>query len=217
MQHRNLLLYALCCILVLFFHSYTWSYFIVVISFFLIWSGIQGKISKESIRIIVILAIVTFGVISIDILKSYFGGVSDSFSNDLLNPDTTIGYTEFAQRWDNLNSTFHWYVGGYLTNSAVLLLVFLWAVTSNYKNHFDRILYSMLFISVLPILFGDIVVQARIFYNIPLQIPASIMMYRIYKNPKKTTFEKPLLFALIFMQFNYALRAMANMYYVAPS
>ena len=215
--YRNLLLYASCCILVLFFHSYTWSYFIVVISFFLIWSGIQGKISKESIRIIVILAIVTFSVVSIDLLKSYLGGVSDSFSNDLLNPATSIGYDEFTKRWDNLNSTFHWYVGGFLTNSAVLLLVFLWTITSNYKNHFDRILYSMLFISILPVLFGDVVVQARIFYDIPLQIPASIMMYRIYKNPKKSTFEKPLLFALILMQFNYALRAMANMYFVPPS
>jgi len=161
------------------------------------------------------LAIVTFGVVSIDILKSYFGGVSDSFSNDLLNPATTIGYDEFAQRWDNLNSTFSWYVGGYLTNSAVLLLVFLWAVTSNYKNHFDRILYSMLFVSALPILLGDIVVQARIFYDIPFIIPATIMAYKIYKNPK-VRFGKLLIIALIFIQFNYALRAMANMNYVSP-
>lgn len=30
------------------------------------------------------------------------------------------------------------------------------------------------------------------------------------------TFGKPLLFALILMQFNYALRAMANMYFIPP-
>ena len=87
---------------------------------------------------------------------------------------------------------------------------------ANYTNDSDRFFLSMLFVSLLPILFGDFVVQSRMLYNIPLQIPASVMMYKLYNNPK-TPFGKPLLVAIILMQFNYALRAMANMYFVSPT
>jgi hypothetical protein len=215
-DHKNLALFATFTTLTLFFHSYVWSYYIVVIALFLIWSAVQKKSRKESLKIIIILGIITSGIIAIDVAKSHVGGASNIFEKDLSNPVTSVGFNEFADKWHNLNTTFVVYLGGFLTNSAVLLLVFLWTLKANYTNDSDRFFLSMLFVSLLPILFGDFVVQSRILYNIPLQIPASIMMYKLYNSPK-TPFGKPLLIVIILMQFNYALRAMANMYFVAPT
>lgn len=213
---KNLTLFATFTILTLFFHSFVWSYYIVVIVLFLTWSAVQKKIRKESLKTLIILGIITAGIIAIDVAESHVGGTSGSFEKDLATPSVSVGFTEFANKWQNLNTTFVVYLGGFLTTPAVLLLVFLWTLKANYQqNDSDRFYLSMLFVSLLPILFGDFVVQSRMLYNIPFQIPASVMMYKLYQSPK-TPFGKPLLVAIILMQFNYALRAMANMYYVAP-
>jgi hypothetical protein len=215
-NHKNLALFTTFTILTLFFHSFIWSYYVAVIALFLIWSAIQKKTRKESLRTIFILGIIASGIIAIDVAESHVGGSRDSFEKDLSNGTVSVGLTEFVKKWDNLNVTFVVYLGGFLANSTVLLLVFLWTLKANYTNDSDRFFLSMLFVSLLPILFGNFVVQSRMLYNIPLQIPASVMMYKLYHSPK-TPFGKPLLVAIILMQFNYALRAMANMYFVSPT
>ena len=91
----------------------------------------------------------------------------------------------------------------------------MWTLKANYENISDKLILSMLFVGLLPVLFGDFLLQSRILYIIPLQIPASIIMYKIYKSPK-ISFGKPLFFALLLMQFNYALRSMANMNFQLP-
>jgi len=211
----NVILFTIFLTLSLFFHSYTWSFYVVVIAFFLIWSALQRKKSKKNLRVIIILAIALVSVISIDFLRAYFGDVSDSFQNNLTNPSTSVGFDQITKLWVNLSTTFNIYLGGFLTNSALLILVFLWTITASYQKTSDRLIYSMLFVSFLPILFGDFVVQSRIFYDIFLQIPAGIFIYKIYKNPN-FTFRLPLLAVIILIQFNYAFRAMSNIIFIPP-
>jgi hypothetical protein len=212
----SLVLFTIFTILTLFFHSFTWSYFIAVVVLFLTWSAISYKRAKRSLHIIIILVLITSGIIATEFIRSYYTGTHDIFTKDLSNPVTETGLGEYIKRWTNLNTTFRVYLGGFLTNFAILLLLFLWTIKANYNSNSDRIFLSMIFVSLLPILFGDFVVQSRILYNIPFQIPASLMMYRIYKN-YHMPFGKILLFTIILMQFNYALRAMANMYYISPT
>lgn len=185
-----------------------------VVILFLVWSAIVRIRAKQGVQVVIILAIVTSAIIGIDVVKSYYIGVTTSFQKDLDIP-ADLSINEFAERWRNLSSTFTWHLGGFLTNSAILLLLFLWTMKANYSNNSDRLFLSLVFVTILPVLFGDYLVQSRLFYNIPLQIPASIIMYKLYTD-HKTSFGKPLLLVLILLQFNYALRAMANMYFIPP-
>lgn len=212
-DYKKISLFTIFGIMSMFFHSFSWSYFVVIVIFYLIWTFIVKKRTSQSVKIVSILILATVLMISVDLLHSNFLGTSDSFTNDLNNPGTTIGINEFVRQWDNLFNAFSIYFGGFLTNSILLILVFLWIITATYKNDSDRFLLSMFFVSLPIIFFGDFVVQSRIFYNIPLQIPASIIMYKILKN-KKFSFGKPLVIFIIFMQFNYALRSMANMNFI---
>lgn len=211
-NYRNITLFGIFSILALLVHSYTWSYFVAVLILYLLWSFIIKKRSKQSVKVVVILGIVVLAVIGVDIVKS-IPGSSDSFTKDLDFGGSLIGLEEYAERWRNLDKVFTFYLGGFLTNSVIMVLLFIWTLKAKYENDSDRFLLSMLFVSLLPVLFGDFVVQSRIFFNIPLQIPASIIIYRIYLN-SKMVFGKPFVFAILFLQFSYALRALANMEFI---
>jgi len=215
LDSKSVFLFAILTISVLFLHSYTWSYYIVVISLFLVWTAITKLRSNQNLKVVAILGVITVGIIALDVTKSYFVGESTGFEKDLVLAEDFVSLKQFAERWRNLNSTFTWYLGGFLTNSALILLLFLWTLKSNYMKNSDRFFLSFIFVAILPILFGDFLVQSRLFYTIPFQIPASLMLYSIYVNPK-INFRKPLLFTIIFMQFNYAFRAMANMNFISP-
>jgi len=197
------------------FHNFMWAYFISVVIFLLVWTALQRMRAKKSLRLIALLSIVIAGIIAVDVLKSEFIGTTSGFENDLAVATVHTDIIEFKNFWQNIDKTFKKYLGGFLTNSMVLLLLFLWTLKADYSKISDKFLLSMLFVALVPILFSDFVVQSRFVYIIPIQIPASIIMYKIYKNPK-ISFGKPLFFALLLMQFNYALRAMANMNFVLP-
>jgi hypothetical protein len=208
---KHIVIFGILTSLIIFTHTYTWSYFVLAITLFLIWSGIQYKKDGKTIKVIIILAAVISVTVMIDQIRSHYTGFT-SVDKDLTIAGSNISPEEFAKRWANLNYTFRTYLGGLLTDSAVLGLLFLWTLKSDYKEAPSRLLLSMLFVAVLPILFGNYLVQSRMLYNIPFQIPASIMMYRIYTQPR-LPFGKPLFFALLIIQFNYVLRAMANMHF----
>lgn len=212
---KYIAIFGILTLLIIFTHTYTWSYLIMVIALFLIWTGIQYKRKGKSLKIIIILAVVITGTVLIDQIRSYYTGFT-SLDKDLTLAGSSISPDQFAIRWANLNTTFRLYVGGFLTNSVLLVLLFLWTLKSDYKHDSDRLLLSMLFVGILPILFGNHLVQTRILYNIPFQIPVSIIMYKIYTKPG-LLYGKPLFFALLIMQFNYVLRAMANMNLVIPT
>jgi len=214
--HRNIALFAVFTILIMLFHNFMWAYFISVVIFLLVWTAVQRIRAKKSLRLIALLSIVIAGVIAVDVLKSELTGATGGFENDLAVAIVHTDVTDPQKIWENLDKAFHNYLGGFLTNSMVLLLLFLWTLKADYSKISDKFFLSMLFVALIPVLFGDFLVQSRFVYIIPLQIPASIMMWKIYKNPKIISFGKPLFFALLLMQFNYALRSMANMNFQLP-
>jgi len=212
---RNIVLFAVFAILVMLFHNFLWAYFITVLVFLLVWSTIQKILSKKNLRIIFLLSLTIGGIIIIDVVKSELtdsiGGFERNFGVAVMHGNIT----EPQKIWENLEKAFHNYMGGFLTNSMVLLLLFIWTLKADYTNISDKFFLSMLFVALIPVLFSDFIAQSRLVYIIPIQIPASIIMYRIYKNTK-ISFGKPLFFAILLMQFNYAFRSMANMNFQLP-
>ena len=212
---RNITLFAVFTTLIMLYHNFLWAYFISVLVFLLAWSALQRIRAKKSLRVIALLSIVIAGIVAVDVLKSEFTEASSGFENDFSVATLHTDVSESQNLWENLDKAFKTYLGGFLTNSVVLLLLFLWTLKADYSKISDKFLLSMLFVALVPVLFGDFLVQSRLVYIIPLQIPASILMWKIYKNPK-ISFGKPLFFALLLMQFNYALRSMANMNFELP-
>lgn len=213
---RSIFLFAVFTILTLFLHSYTWTYFIAIITLFLIWSIVQNLKAKKGIRVLMVLGAVTLVIVGIDLLKSQISATTGGFERDLVIAESQTGLDQFAGRWFNLQYAFRIYLGGFFTNSMILLLLFVWTITARYKEPSDKLFLAMIFVALLPILFGDYVVQDRIFFMIPFYVPASIIMYRIMSNPK-LSFRRYLFIALLAMQSIYALRAMANMDFELPN
>ena len=161
---------------------------------------------------------IIFISVTVDLTKSFYLETPDSFQNNFFHgfeESQKIGIDEFKERWKNLSISFTIMFGGYSISSVFAVLLFLWTISSNYKNNSDRFFLSMLFISLLPILFGDYIIQSRMFFNIPFQILISLFLYKILKNPK-ITFGRNIVIVVMIFQLNFALRAMANMGFVSP-
>ncbi len=203
--------------LTLFIHVYTWSYLIASIILFLIISyTIHRKERGKIIKIGVLGAIVATSII-VDVVKTNYLGAAGGLESDLQLAQNWAGIQQFLLRWNNLQYTFHTNVGGYFTNAAMLILAFIWVLKAKYENSFDRILLASMFVGALPVIFGNFTMQTRIFYNMPIQIPAALMLYNAINNYKvHPMLGSVLSFTIIVHFFNYALRSLANLYLILP-
>jgi hypothetical protein len=91
-------------------------------------------------------------------------------------------------------------------------------VKAKVSNGIDRLMLIMFFIMAIPITFGSVEFQTRVLYNIPIQIPALLVLfYGTARIEAKTTLLYQLLvIAIILAMATYSLRAMANLYLELP-
>ena len=75
------------------------------------------------------------------------------------------------------------FFGGMFGNSLILILGLYWLLRSNFREPSNIFLSIFLSIGIIPISFGDGVVQARVFYEIPFQIPGAIALTYIMTRP----------------------------------
>jgi MFS family permease len=210
-KEKRYLIYALIALeLVMLSHLYTWTYLIASLLIFELVASISNRrLDKHIMLLIVIIAV----SIASDLARAYALSLPAGAERDLSIAKESIGYEQFLRRYYNLNYTFATYVGGYYTNIIMLLLVLLWVV--NVRKDLDyMLLASFIYVGSLPILFGDYVVQTRVFYNIPFSIAASYIIVRILKlndndNNRRIAI---LLFSFIMLvMLNYILRALSNL------
>jgi hypothetical protein len=211
-KEKRYLIYALIALeLVMLSHLYTWTYLIASLLIFALVASISNRrLDKHIMLLIVIIAV----SIASDLARAYVLSLPAGVERDLSIAKESIGYEQFLRRYYNLNYTFATYVGGYYTNIIMLLLVLLWVV--NVRKDLDyMLLASFIYVGSLPILFGDYVVQTRVFYNIPFSIAASYIIVRILKlnddnnNNRRIAI---LLFSFIMLvMLNYILRALSNL------
>jgi hypothetical protein len=68
-------------------------------------------------------------------------------------------------------------LGAVFSNFIILVLGLIWVLKSNLREPGTVFLMIFLSIGLIPLFFGNWTLQARIFYNIPFEIPAALSLY----------------------------------------
>jgi hypothetical protein len=224
---RNLIMYGALSTLMLFSHVYTWSIFTIATGIFLIAMMkfskqvfIDKHISPEDIEekrkrkhSAVLLLFVLGSIVAIDIGRTFLTGSSSGIEGDLKLGEQLAGPEQFALRWNNLTYTTMVYVGGLLANFLILVLGIYWLVRSKLWNMQDIFIIIFLSIGILPFLFGEWIIQTRVFYNIPFQIPAAIGLMYVRQQSAGLLRSIPIYIWLI----AFSILAVSNFYLVLPS
>lgn len=202
----------------LLFHSYTWTYFILFLSGFILLSflvKLRNKIAdphfpKKIAMLIIIIAV----SIAVDVAKASTFSTPMAFfaSSDKIEgveSRTSAGLEEFGSRWANLAYLFNIYLGGYLNLSFLFLPLLLWSIKADHNSIANRLLLSMIYISSIPIIFSNAPLQSRLFYDIPFHIP--ILLYLLSLKTKY----RYLIILLVGLTFlDYSLRAISNFNFI---
>jgi hypothetical protein len=210
-------------------HLYTWVFLVAtmtiatgILLFMQLRTEKANSSNKNAIRLYlpVILAIASsvLVLLSIGLLIKGTSGLENitNLTSSRLSGDY------FAEKWFNISYTFKLYLGGFLTNSAMILLALVWALKADYKNTFNVVLLSSMFLASFFFFFGDAVTQSRIFYEIPLQIPAAIVLAGIarggdgYLSFASSMTRLAIVILILLHLANYALRSLANFYLILP-
>jgi hypothetical protein len=181
------------------------------------WMGIRHEIIRPYLPVaLAIAANIIILVIVASIIESRSGlDYIASLTSASLDTD------HFAKKWFNINYTFRVYLGGFLTNSVMILLALIWALKTDYhSNRFNVVLLSSMFISSFFFFFGETVTQSRIYYETILYIPAGIVISNILTGRYLASTSQQTRLALVILVIlhlaNYGVRSVANFYLQFP-
>ncbi|MGI0016786.1 MAG: hypothetical protein ACREBU_25480, partial [Nitrososphaera sp.] len=205
--------------LTMLFHVYTWGYVMLVIVLFTCFSYVALRKSHSTsrgsnLKVAAILVFVIIASVVTDYAKSSYFGISSGLSNDSLLAGRTLNLENFNNRWSTLDFTLRTYVGGFLSNPIIIMLALFCAFKLDYFGGFQRLIFSMLIVLIIPLLLGNTVIQARMLYAIPLYIPAALVLLQTRK--ANDTTPKVLVIAFMLSLAVYSVRAMANLPLVVP-
>jgi hypothetical protein len=205
----NLIIFGALLVLLLFSHIYTWSILVIIAGIFLL---TMLKLKRYSRRTIILLLLIILSCVVVDIFKTVAIGSAGGFEKDIeVAKATSMGPQQFAQRFSNLMITLYTYVGGQFSNFIIFGLGLYWLFRSNLADASSIFLIICLSVGLFPFLLGDYIVQVRVFYDIPFQIPAAIALSSIWR---KTVI--PVLPICIFL-LNATFMAVSNFYLIPPS
>jgi hypothetical protein len=192
-------------------YIYVDVYFLFTLAIFLIVSAVKFRhVSSEKKKILVLSTI--FAVYATVFTIRILLGSTALFESVFAREDILFSYREFANRWTNFPYFMHFYVGGFLANTAVLVFAFVWTLYAKYDNTFDRILLAALFAGALPLVFGNEVLQSRVYYDTPVQIVAAIAIWKILNRADFHPRFSKVAFALVTVHIAiYAIRSLSNL------
>jgi hypothetical protein len=195
---------------VLLAHVYTWSIILCVAFFFLVILYVLGYCPR---RHFLILCIILSSSMAVDLLNSLLFGSSSGIEGDVsVGLGHGFGITVFSERFGTLSDTVMTYYGGIYANIAVLGLVIYWIIRCQEREIVSIFLLTFMSISLIPLFLGDWVLQSRVLYDIPFQIPAAISLYVIWKGNHKFIF-----FGTILVVTYLSFHVLVNMGFVPPS
>lgn len=195
---------------VLLAHVYTWTIIISVAFIFLIVLQILNYFPRKHI---LVLYLILSTSIAVDILKSSLTGSSTGLESDVsVGFSHGLGIPQFGDRLTTLADTIQTYYGGAYANIAILSLVGYWLVRCQPKEIANIFVLIFLSTGLIPLFIGDWILQSRVLYDIPFQIPAAISLYSIWKGNHKMIFLGILLIA-VYLSFH----VLANLGYVPAS
>jgi hypothetical protein len=182
----DIIVFSVLLMSVLFFHVYTWTILAAVSGVFLLSLLVlhrkvesndhsNGYLSDRRIIWLLIFAIIPS--VGVDITKVLLTGSSGGLERDIELAQTDLGIGQFTQRWEILNITMHHSFGGVFGNFIILTLGLFWVLKSNMRDVSTVFLIIFLSVGLIPLFIGNWVVQARVLYDIPFEIPAAISLY----------------------------------------
>jgi hypothetical protein len=178
----NFIAYSILVILLLFSHVYTWSIFALVMATFLIAMLMLNYYRR---KYIILLLLVIFSTVVVDVVRMNLTGSTGGIERDIQAYNYYgVGPKQFFMRWNNIVDTTEHFHGGLLANFIILGLGLYWLFRANYTEPHNIFLMIFLSVGIMPLFFGDWLVQTRVFYNIPFQIPAAIGLNYIKQQSK---------------------------------
>ena len=195
---------------VLLAHNYTWTIVVFVAFVFLLILYVLNYYPRKRI---ILLYLILSSSIAVDLLKS---SLADSTTG--LEADVSVGLrhgfgiSQFNERLKTLSETVQTYYGGAYANIAILGLVVYWLIRCRARELPNIFILIFLSSALIPLFLGDWVVQSRVLYDIPFQIPAAIALYTIWKENHKITF-----IAILLITGYLSLHVVANLGYVPPN
>ena len=179
-----------------------------------IFLAVMLKFSYYSKKSIILLLLVVLSSVVIDVARmTITGSVSGIEQQVKIAGLTELGLKQFALRWSNLIDTTQNYHGGQFSNFIILMLGLYWLFRSNLREQSTILLIIFLSMGTIPLFFGDWLVQSRVLYNIPFQLPAAFGLAYIKKRANGTIILLPIYIWLIAI----SIRAVSNYYLILPS
>lgn len=200
---------GLVLIALLFAHAYTWTIMISVAFVFLF---VLHALNYYPRKHFLLLYLVLSSSIAVDVLKSSWTGSSTGLEADVsIGLGHGLGISQFSNRLVALTETVQIYYGGVYADIAILGLVMYWLVRSDLREMANIFIMIFLSTALIPLFIGDYLLQSRVLYDIPFQIPAAISLYYIGRNNHKM-----MSIALLLITGYLSLHVLANLGYVPP-
>jgi hypothetical protein len=182
-EHKgDIIGFTISIVALLFIHSYTWTIITTFLIIFLLVLRWRKFYESRPIRTILI---IIASVIAIDVAK---GILLDTFSavtrNVLIAEKYGGGLLNLGARWTVLVRTVEVFLAGIYGNIIILILAIYCAIMLKFNNLAGYFTMIFLSIGILPLFFGDKIVQSRVFYDIPFQIPAGFALTSIFMSKK---------------------------------
>jgi hypothetical protein len=212
-RKRSLVTFFVLLVVMLFTHAYTWSVFSLAIGIFTIAILLLKQIPKKT-GLLLLIAVISSVVIDLArtfVLSPY--GSQGGIELTLSLAQTQVAVKELGLIWETLVDAVQHHFGGIFSNFIVLGLVIYWFIRSELRTDFNLFLVVFLMIGIPPLFLGDWVLQSRVFYNIPFQIPAAIALTFLLKQKNASRIIVPVYIWL----FAVSIWTVSNFYEVSPS
>jgi len=152
-------------------HTYTWVLLALFIGIFLIVSYRLKMFDKKRTALIFLIILSS---IAFDSGKSIMTDAPSGIESYVSITSDHASYLNLFSIWSNLSHTSLVYLGGIFGNFLILSLCIYWLLRSNLREIPNLFIAIFLSLAILPILFGGEIIQSRVLFNIPFQIPAAI-------------------------------------------
>jgi len=207
-SRRNLAIYAGLVMLLVFSHVYTWTIFALFSGIFL---GMVYKLNSYRKKSIAILLIVVLSSVAVDVARSSLTGTSGGIESDA-GLASKAGMSQVSSLWSNLTDTTRGYAGALFGNFIIFSLGIYWLFRSNSRELSSIFVLVFFAMAILPLLFGNDVIQSRMLYDIPFQIPAAIGLTYLKRHTNGTFMIIPICIWLVTM----SVRAVSNFHFNFP-
>jgi hypothetical protein len=203
----NFIIFSTLMIIVLLTHEPTWPILSIVFSIFLVIMLYLNPLIKKYIIYLFLSLLPSF---ILELFRTIFTNNSGLVRDVSFAGSQGAGLHDIFTIGNNLIATTHTYLGGQFGNPIILILVIYWFFVLDIKKKSNILLIIFLSITILPILFGDTVIQCRVLYEIPFQIPAAMALTQLKKNNGNT-----LILSICLVVMIIAIRTVSNFYFIS--